>query len=304
MTLASRILQEVRGSKGTHCALIGPDALLAGCVRAYVTRDTHDADLAPEERCNHFPPTPTCVITWVLAGQLVRAGGIQHALETPVDGLPVVFSGPQTQASHSHSPGAVRLWSLFLYPDALHALTGLDIAAHVDRFSPLAQVLDTAWQALARDVWRAPNDGARIDLIEAFLTPRWRHAQPDATDAPRQFQDWSRDVSRRAASLGGGKSERQIDRRIKTWTGQPLRRLRGISRAEDSLLIARQALQTDALQWVDVAAEAGYADQAHLSREFRKITGLRPSELPNHLAHESYWMYRVWAPLTPPKMHQ
>lgn len=301
MAPSPRIVQEVRGAQGTHCALIAPSAALAGCVRAYVTRNTEGADLTPEERYNHFPPTPACVLTWVLAGQLLRAG-VKDTLGTQAAGLPVVFSGPQTQASHSHSSGAVRLLSLFLYPDALHALTGLDIAAQVDRFSPLARVLDASWQQMAREVLHAPDDTTRIECIEAFLTPRWQAVQPEAASAPSQFQDWSRGVSQRASTQGGGQSERQVDRRIKAWTGQPLRQLRGIGRAEDSLLRARQALAADALKWADVAADAGYADQAHLSREFRRITGLRPGELPSHLAHESYWMYRVWAPLASPKM--
>jgi AraC-like DNA-binding protein len=294
----NRIVREVQGAQGTRCALIAPSAELASCVRAYVTRSTLGANLTPEERCNHFPPTPTCVLTWVLAGQLYR-GGLKDTLGAGAAGVPVVFSGPQTQASSSHATGAVQLLSLFLYPDALHALTGLDIAAQVDRFNPLGAVLDAAWQRMADAVLHAPDDAARIALIEAFLAPRWQAVQSHATHSPRQFQDWSRGVSQRASTQQGGQSDRQIDRRIKAWTGQPLRQLRGIGRAEDSLLRARAALDADALRWADVAADCGYADQAHLSREFRKITGLRPGELQAHLAHESYWMYQVWAQAAP-----
>ncbi len=294
MTSRPRIVQEVRGAKGTQCALIAPSAALAGCVRAFVTRSTVGADLTGEERRNHFPPTPACVLTWVLHGELRRAGP-QGALAAGAAGPPVVFAGPLTQATHSQSAGPVRLLSAFLYPDALHALTGLDIGEHVDRIHPLAAVLDAAWQTMARQVQQAADDGARIALIEDFLAPRWAALAPPADPAtPRQYQDWSRNVSRRASTQDGGQSERQVDRRIKAWTGQPLRQLRGIGRAEDSLLRARQALDADALRWAEIASDAGYADQSHLSREFRRITGLRPGELPERLAHESYWMYRVW----------
>ena len=70
--------------------------------------------------------------------------------------------------------------------------------------------------------------------------------------------------------------------------------LRGMGRAESTLLQARDALLADQLKWADLAASVGFADQAHLSREFRRITGLSPRELSALLTQESYWMYQIW----------
>jgi AraC-like DNA-binding protein len=91
-----------------------------------------------------------------------------------------------------------------------------------------------------------------------------------------------------------GRSDRQIDRRIKDWTGLPLRQLRGMGRAEGTLLQARDALSADELKWADIAATMDFSDQAHLSREFRRITGLSPRTLKERLRQESYWMYQIW----------
>ncbi len=52
-----------------------------------------------------------------------------------------------------------------------------------------------------------------------------------------------------------------------------------MGRAEGTLFQARDALAADQLNWVDIAATMGFSDQAHLSREFRRITGLSPREL-------------------------
>ena len=54
------------------------------------------------------------------------------------------------------------------------------------------------------------------------------------------------------------------------------------------------ALAAKELHWADIAAETGYADQSHLSREMHRIAGLHPNQLASVMAHESYWMYQIW----------
>ena len=45
----------------------------------------------------------------------------------------------------------------------------------------------------------------------------------------------------------------------------------------------------------DVAQASGYADQSHLCRETRRITGFTPDDLYRRIAEEeSFWSYRVW----------
>lgn len=293
MSEENQIVREVRGKSGTLSALRASSPLLASCVRAYVSRDTLAAELAPEERRNQFPPTPTCVITWVIAGHDSRLD--QAGIAAGSTRMPITFCGPHTETSSSDNPGPVHFLSLLIYPDAVRALADLDIAAHINRYSAFEDVFDGEWQAMARAVLAAAGDGQRVRLIEDFLVPRWQAVQTEPAARPRQFDDWSHGVARRAARQGGGISDRQIDRRIKAWTGQALRQLRGIGRTEDLLFRARQAFDSKEINWSDIASASGYADQAHLCRELRRITGLRPTELRKMIAHESYWMYQVWA---------
>jgi AraC-like DNA-binding protein len=43
-----------------------------------------------------------------------------------------------------------------------------------------------------------------------------------------------------------------------------------------------------------LAAELGYADQAHMARELRELAGLPPSRLEAHIASDrDYWPYRL-----------
>ncbi|WP_248747817.1 AraC family transcriptional regulator [Pseudomonas sp. MWU12-2037] len=307
MTDETRPVREVQGKLGsTHSALYAPHSALTGCIRAYLSRSTREiAALTPEERRNHFPPTSTCVIVWVIRGQDSR-------VPDKCTSLPVAFSGPHTRPSFSDNGNEVHFFTLLIYPDAIQALTGLEIRPHINCYSPFASLFDSDWQDMAHAVLTAPDDGARVRLIEEFLGPRWAAAQSatatqshdSVTTVPsysaamaraHRLADWSSDVALRATVQGRGQSERQVDRRIKSWTGQTLRQLRGLGRIEEVLLAANPVASGVAPAWSKLAADSGFSDQPHLCREFRRYTGFSPDELKRCLDHESFWVYRIWA---------
>jgi AraC-like DNA-binding protein len=116
-------------------------------------------------------------------------------------------------------------------------------------------------------------------------------------EAPiRLYSDWAQSLALRAATSGLGRSLRQVERRIKRWTGQPLRELRGLSRAErafhDSIMSEKAGIETN---WSEVASNTGYADQSHLCRQTRRFTGFPPEELRRRAyTDETFWVYRLW----------
>ena len=279
-------------------ALIAPSLSLASCVRAYVTRSTLGAALRPEQRCNCFPASPLCGINWLIAGEsaLIRRG--DEALSEP---LPAVsFLGPHTVPTISANPGPVQAFTLALIPEALQAMTGVDIALFVNRIAPLGAVFDTSWQDMALAVLQAPDDAARVQVIETFLEPRWRAIAHSNVPRADRYRHWVEAMALRAATSGVGKSLRQTERRIKQWAGLPLRELRRMVRAEEAFLKTRIVRASDspdyAPNWAAIAAEDGFADQSHLCRETRRISGLSPAELKKAVTEdENYWVYRIWA---------
>jgi AraC-like DNA-binding protein len=122
----------------------------------------------------------------------------------------------------------------------------------------------------------APDDEARVALMDEFLTPLWRQVRPDAASPVRVYADWSRNLALRASVSGWGRSLRQVERRIKQWTGQPLRELRGMGRSEQAFFDAVVAGRSGEVNWSDVASSSGYADQSHLCRQSRRVTGFPP----------------------------
>ncbi len=271
-----------------------PRISLSQCIRAVVTRSTLGVgrDWPPAWCENHFPASPLCGLSWFIHGHT----DLLHADGRPPQRLPpIYFSGPFTQPTRSRNTPEGQGLMLMLLPDAVQALTGLDPSQYVNRCVPAEDVLDDAWMAMARAVREAPDDATRVGLIEAFLEPRWQALRPGggATGRPH-LQDWAQGLALRAAASGVGRSLRAAERRIKGWAGLPLRELRGMGRAEQAFFRALAA-GDGPVPWAEVAADTGYADQSHLCRETRRVTGFAPGELRRRIAEEEgFWIYRVW----------
>jgi AraC-like DNA-binding protein len=291
----------VKTAARPYSALIAPQLALSSCVRAYVTRSTVDVDLSPEKRHNYFPASPLCGMTWLLYG---GATIVRHGDECVDISLPrVAFSGPHTVPVVSANPGPERIFALVLVPQSLQAMTGVDIAKFVNRTVPISAVLDPAWQAMALAVLNAPDDAARVHVVETFLRPRWDAVCHASTPRIDRYRYWVETLALRAASSGFGRSLRQVERRIKQWAGLPLRDLRRMARAEETFLKFR-GLATDsanaAPDWSTVAVEGGFSDQSHFCRETRRISGLTPNELTRAVREEEgFWVYRLWALVGP-----
>lgn len=277
-----------------------PQPSLSHCVRAVVARSTLGIGRDwPQSWCyNHFPASPLCCISWFVAGHAdLIDEGWPAADGSPGTRLPqVYFSGPFTRPTVSRNSAQGHGLMLMLLPDAVQALTGVNPAEWVNRLEPLPAVLGPEWQALSEAVLAAADDDTRVALIEDFLAPRWQAARPQAL-APGllRLQDWAQALALRAASSGAGRSLRQAERRIKGWAGLPMRELRGFGRAEQAFF-RTLAHGDEPVRWSDVAADVGYADQSHLCRETRRVTGFAPAELRARIAEdESFWIYRIWA---------
>jgi AraC-like DNA-binding protein len=271
--------------------LFAPRPSLSSCVRAYVTRSTCEAPIDdPAQRLNHFPSTPLASITFFIEGEA------EMVEPPPPPGrvfVPVVLVGPQTRPTVTYNPGPVRVLMVMFYPQALHALCGIDMSTYVDDWRPLPEALDAHWGAMADAVRAAPDDDARIAVLEDFLDPLWRAARGNVGGATAA--DWVRHLGVQAAAAGWGRGVRNVERRIKVWAGQPMRTLRRMQRAEQSFFDARKGLADGNVSWADVAGRAGYADQSHFCRETREVTGLSPAEFARLVPDdESYWIYRIW----------
>lgn len=275
-------------------ALALPPAWLAGSIRAYIIKDTTGSPQR-EGGLNRYPASVYCGIAWFLEGNSERVDTdlrTQQALPT------TLLLGPQTQPWVTRNPGPVRTFGVVFYPQAFHHLTGLDISTLVDRMLPAQDILPPDWLALCEQVRLAQDDTTRMTLLEEFVT-RQGQAQPAKLLVQATPTRWLHELQSHVSANGLGGSLRSLERHARTWAGQSLRRLGWLSRAETTLVQARQTSEASgqAPRWQDVALDAGYADQSHLCREAQRVTGQSPAELARRVQSEdeSYWLYRLWS---------
>lgn len=123
----------------------------------------------------------------------------------------------------------------------------------------------------------ACNDWSRrFDLLEAALARRMARG-PTLSPVSRQVvQTLRRHGGRlRVTQLAQhtGISRRALQTRCREELGAPPKLLARLYRLHRTLGLAERARRAD---WCEIADHAGFADQAHMIHEFRRLTGLTP----------------------------
>lgn len=251
--------------------------------------------LSDLERFNYYPATPLAVISWIFEGTLRMVEGGPPGTELTLGSvLPsLVLSGPQRGPSASWSPGPVHALSVGIYPEAFKHLFGQSVEAYLDRHLPLEVVAPPALFQTCQAILNV-GDPASFDLLEAEIQPLWR--EPGRPSPAPYIGDWVRSVATRAAHSSAGRSLRQWQRLVRDWTGQSYRDLQLFIRVEDAFIRRIAACNDRAPDLASIAADAGFADQSHMGRQIRKVTGLSPTHFGKRLANdESFWYYRLIA---------
>jgi AraC-like DNA-binding protein len=183
--------------------------------------------------------------------------------------------GPQTEILPA---GAVIIGFRFR-PAAATTWLGLPASELLDRRVALEELWGAKARRLAASVHQQEDLAALVASLERVLAA---HDVAPAVDAPmRAAFDMIRQGSPADASLvpwlmrALSMSERTLRRRFDQSFGYGPKTLDRILRYQRFLRLARRSRQPTAIQ----AAEAGYADQAHLVRESRRMTGSTPLQL-------------------------
>lgn len=189
----------------------------------------------------------------------------------------VGFAGPTTRASHQDLTG--RGWAVgaLLQPAAVPAFSA-DPAADRDRYRHLDE------PALVRDVTAAMTSAApdRLERATAalagFVTDRVGPVDEDALTANAFVALVEADptlvrVEDVAARLA--RSPRTLQRLARRFVGLPPAAVVRRRRLQEA---AERVRSDPAADLAGIAADLGYADHGHLTREFRSVLGTAPSE--------------------------
>lgn len=284
------------GDKAPHDRLYLAPPALQGAMLALVRRDTTGLVLSDAQRLSHFPASPIVTLSWYhgMEGGVVDAHGGWRPF-----GARVVLSGSHSHPLVTWSPTGGRGYMACFAPDAAQALFGLELAALQDRFVPAHAVLGADWQPFFEALLAAPDDAAAMRVLEDQLGRRWRNAQGSASGRPslRQMgRHWVQRLAWQAHQWRDTHSTRQVERRIKSFSGRSLREWQSLVRTEGLFFAARERYETgQPFDWATLALDEGFSDQAHLSRVTRQICGFPPTEFADrYIEDESFWIYRLW----------
>jgi AraC-like DNA-binding protein len=159
------------------------------------------------------------------------------------------------------------------------ALVGIPVAELTDRVQPIAGLLDLPAD-IADQLERLPSQAARAQRLADLLTAVAESADPHRIELAREIgsiasrAETDRSI-RRVGDLArpAGYTVRTLQRLFKEYVGVSpswvIRRWRLLDAAE----LARDGQRVD---WAEMAAELGYADQSHLVRDFRAVLGTTP----------------------------
>ena len=120
----------------------------------------------------------------------------------------------------------------------------------------------------------APTPRAKAGILEGVLLAHL--AGPGAPDPGMRLAAAAleRGASVAEATTRLGLLPKTFVRRFRVHTGLAPKRYSRVRRLQRVL---RSIADPGAVEWADVAAQHGYADQAHLIHDFRALTGLAPT---------------------------
>lgn len=242
-----------------------PDRRLASVATRYV--DFSGRSLAPEEMQEAPGHAVTVLIDldrgWTVEGQRYRSfvGGLY---DRPV------------RVRHE---GSFRGVQFDIEPPAVRAIFGVPARELVQTTVGLDELLGTDAERWVQQLHDAPNAAARFDLLDALLLRRMTDAPPSRH--PDLDRAWDLLLSSggtlRIDALADafGASRRTLTSRFAEHVGVTPKLAARLMRVE----AARRRLGTVPL--ARLAAEHGFADHAHMTREFRALTGRAPTDFPN-----------------------
>lgn len=179
---------------------------------------------------------------------------------------------------HISSTGGSSCVQFSLTPPGARRFFGLPMDELTDRMVGLDNLGDASFARLRARLGDEPDWWRRLDIAQAFLTDRLLRR-----DHSRSRSAWVYEEIVRSAGMvpigrlaeRAGWSRKHLAARFHCEIGLSPKAVSRIARFERARSLAAVA---GAEGWAGIAAGCGYADQAHLVREFRELAGMTPSE--------------------------
>lgn len=218
----------------------------------------------------HIVPTGHVSLLIVLGDPIEQRPGDADALVAKRS----IVSGVQNRSLLNRPIGETHVCGVSFTPGGAYPLLGVPLRELTDRVVELDRLWGCIADELRETIGEARTVTARLAALERGLR---RRMQPDH-DADRielalRRLRTSAPPSVRALAAEIGISNKHLIHLCKKLVGAGPKRLARIYRLNRVLTDVRP----NGNNWADLAAKHGFADQSHLSRDFRDLAGMTPA---------------------------
>lgn len=219
-------------------------------------------------------PTGSTVAVVVLGDPIIETADDGDGASVTTDRGFLV--GPHTRPVINEPTGETFAVGVVGTPVGCEALFGVPPS----RIKGGVALLEDTWPAavaLRPRLLAAPDKDAMLDVLEAFLVEHLAPAPPGLARCARAVALLEAEPTRPIAAVAEelGISHAHLDREFTRVVGITPRALARLLRMRR--LLAAIDVQRD-VGWADLAADLGWFDQAHLIRDFKRHTGVTPSQ--------------------------
>jgi AraC-like DNA-binding protein len=251
-----------------------PSATLSPFMRRATAYTVQGAGLSRQREL----PNGSAVLVFNLGTELrvEDATGKLHRFPHPT----AFYSGPSDRYVVTETDGAQEGMVVELTLPGARRLLGRPLNELGDRMISLADLLGRRADEILGRIIEAPSPAARLALLESAIEARIA----DAGDGGTRDLEWAWNLQH---ARGGrmpvsdladviGCSRKHLAVRFDREFGLSPKRLARIMRFDRAVRVVRFGEVTS---WSDLAAQCGFADQAHMAREFVAFAGDPPTAL-------------------------
>ncbi|MER6634627.1 helix-turn-helix domain-containing protein [Streptomyces microflavus] len=226
------------------------------------------------------PPGRALTAVISLSGPLGVGAGVDDG--SPITRFDSVAGGLMRRSVAIHHDGRQHGVQVSLTPLGARAVYGVPAGELAHRLVPLDELLGALGVELVDRLRAATTWAARFAVLDELLLRAVGRGDGDRLYPvrPEVAQAWRRlVVARGRVQVGAvatelGWSRRYLTERFRGEVGLSPKTFARVLRFEHAHDLATAH---DPLPWADVATVAGYADQAHLVRDWREFTGRSPT---------------------------
>lgn len=182
-----------------------------------------------------------------------------------------LYAGPVQIASD----GAAECVQVDFTPFGAYRLFGGGVVELAARMVDIDDVLGHAGHALREHLGATRDWAGRFTLVEQFVADRLLHQpSPEIAHAYRRLEQQAGNLRITDLAREIGWSRKHFAHRFRAETGLGPKTIARIMRFQRACRLARTGAQRD---WAALSGASGYADQAHMVREFTALAGESPA---------------------------